>query len=180
MNGQRTSSLFCLLAILSSPGVLALSTDRNQPINIEANRAEADNAKRITIYYGDVVITQGTLKITGETVTIEYDDQDRLTKLVSEGAPARFRQLPDGKVDAPKNYQVAHASRMEYYAREDLIVLLGDAVYGQGGDQVAADRIVYDSVNSKMKAESRAAAGSDGEQPSSRVKIRIDPKKKSP
>lgn len=177
MNGLRTSFLACLLALVSGSGALALSTDRNQPINIEADRAEADNAKRITTYYGDVIITQGTLKITGDTVTIEYDDQDRLTKLVSEGTPARFRQLPDGKADVPKNYQVAHASRMEYYARDDLIVLLGDAVYGQGGDQVAAERIVYDSVNSKMKADSRAAAGSQGQQSSSRVKIKIDPKK---
>lgn len=177
MNGLRNSFIVCLLALVLSPEALALSTDRDQPINIEADRAEADNAKRITTYYGDVIITQGTLKITGDTVTIEYDDQDRLTKLVSEGTPARFRQLPDGKADVPKNYQLAQASRMEYYAREDLIVLLGDAVYGQSGDQVAADRIVYDSVNSKMKADSRAAAGSEGEQPSSRVKIKIDPKK---
>lgn len=177
MNGLRNSFIVCLLALVLSPEALALSTDRDQPINIEADRAEADNAKRITTYYGDVIITQGTLKITGNTVTIEYDDQDRLTKLVSEGTPARFRQLPDGKADVPKNYQLAQASRMEYYAREDLIVLLGDALYGQGGDQVAADRIVYDSVNSKMKADSRAAAGSEGEQPSSRVKIKIDPKK---
>lgn len=177
MNVLRDKLCVSFLALVLSQAALALSTDRDQPINIEADRAEADNARRVTTYYGDVIITQGTLKITGDTVTIEYDAQDRLTKLVSEGAPARFRQLPDGKADVPKNYQVAEASRMEYYAREDVIVLLGGAVYGQGGDRVAADRIVYDSARSQMKADSRAAAGSEGEQPSSRVKIKIEPKK---
>lgn len=176
MNRLPNKLLVSVLALFLSQGALALSTDRDQPINIEADRAEADNAKRVTIYYGDVVITQGTLRITGDTVTIQYDEQDRLTKLVSEGAPARFRQLPDGKADVPKNYQSAHASRMEYYAREDRIMLLGDAVYGQGGDQIAADRIVYDSVKSQMKAESRAASGGESEQPSSRVRIKIEPK----
>jgi lipopolysaccharide export system protein LptA len=156
-----------LLAFLISQQASALSTDRDEAINIEADRAEADNARRVTTYYGDVIISQGTLKITGDTVTIEYDDQNRVTKLVSEGAPARFRQLPDGKSDVPMNYQVAQASR----------VLLGKAVYGQGGDQVAADRIVYDSVKSQMKAESSAAAGSEGGRTSSRVRIKIEPKK---
>jgi lipopolysaccharide export system protein LptA len=177
MSSLRDNFLVCLLALFLSQEALALSTDRDEPINIEADRAEADNAKRITTYYGDVIITQGTLKITGDTVTIEYDDQDRVTKLVSKGDPARFRQLPDGKSDVPMNYQVAQASRMEYYAIDDLIVLLGKAVYGQGGDRVAADRIVYDSVKSQMKAESSAAAGSEGGQTSSRVRIKIEPKK---
>ncbi len=176
MNAPYDKLFALLLALCPSPGALALSTDRDQPINIEADRAEADNAKRVTTYYGDVIITQGTLRITGETVTIQYDQEDHLTKLVSEGAPARFRQLPDGKADAPKNYQVAQASRMEYYAQDDLIVLLGDAIYGEGGDEVAADRIVYDSVKSQMKAESRAAAEGESKK-SSRVKIKIEPKK---
>jgi lipopolysaccharide export system protein LptA len=175
MNGLQDKLFLFLLALLLGQGATALSTDREQPINIEADRAEADHARRITTYYGDVIITQGTLKITGDTVTIEYDDRDRLTKLVSEGAPARFRQLPDGKSDVPANYQAAQASRMEYYAGEDVIILLGEAVYGQGGDRVAADRIVYDSIRSRLKAESRADA--DAGQPSSRVRIKIEPKK---
>ena len=177
MNARSVSWLSFVLALVFSAGALALSTDKEQPINIEADRAEADNEKRITIYYGDVIITQGSLKITGETVTIHYDNDDRLTKLISEGAPARFRQLPDGKADVPKNYQTAHASRMEYYAQEDRIVLLGDAVYGQEGDRVAADRIVYDSLKSQMRAESRSPSGGEGEQASSRVRIKIEPKK---
>jgi lipopolysaccharide export system protein LptA len=76
MSSLRDNFLVCLLALFLSQEALALSTDRDEPINIEADRAEADNAKRITTYYGDVIITQGTLKITGDTVTIEYDDQE--------------------------------------------------------------------------------------------------------
>ncbi len=172
--------LIIAAAVVLSGAALALSTDSGQPINIEADRAEADNARRVTIYRGDVIITQGTLKITGETVTIYYDEQSRLTKLVSVGKPARFRQLPDGQSNIPKNYQKARAKRMEYYARKDLIVLLGSAVFDQGGDRVAAERIVYDSKNSRMQAESRTASkstGSEEKKPRSRVRIKIEPKK---
>lgn len=176
MNGPDVKHLLVLFALAVSGAAAALSTDKDQPIHIEADRAEADNAKRETVYYGDVVITQGTLKITGETVTIHYDEHNDVSKIISEGKPARFRQLPDGAPDLPENYQTAKAARMEYYAQKDLIVLLGDAVYGQGGDRIAADRIVYDSLKSRMRADSRATAGEEG-QPPSRVRIKIEPKK---
>jgi lipopolysaccharide export system protein LptA len=172
-----------LLALLAAPGARALTTDREQPIEIEADSADADDAKKITIYKGDVVITQGTLRITGEHVTIRYDANGDFSELISLGTPARFRQLPDGKPDAEQNYQRARASRMEYYKDKDTIVLLGNAIYGQGGDQVAADRIDYDSKNSRMKARTvTAGAKKDpaaGTPPQKgRVRITIQPKKK--
>jgi len=174
----RNSLMIICTSLLYCGGALALSTDSEQPINIEADRAEADDIRKTTIYRGDVVITQGTLKMTGETVTIYYNENGDLTKLVSVGNPAHFRQLPDGEPDLPKNYQKAQAKRMEYYEGKNLIVLLGKAVYGQGGNRVAAERIVYDSKRSRMKAESRSAAAADGssEKPS-RVRIKIEPKK---
>ena len=92
----------------------ALSSDREQPIEIEADRAEADERERVTIYRGDAVITQGTLRITGETVWIYFNEDDEFIKLVSEGRPARLKQLPDGATE----YQTADANRLEYYAQK--------------------------------------------------------------
>ncbi len=184
MNLPRTDRALLLAALLlAAPWAMALNSDREQPIQIEADSAEADDAKRITIYKGDVVITQGTLRITGDHVTIHYDESGDFTNMITLGNPARFRQLPDGKEDLEANYQRARASRMEYYKQEDTIVLLGNAVYGQGGDQVAADRIDYDSKNSRMKARTMTAGkakGGEGESGTSsgRVRITIQPKKK--
>ncbi len=175
MTLKRSNVIVICASLLYCATAFALSTDSEQPINIEADRAEADDVRKTTIYRGDVVITQGTLKITGETVTIYYNESGDLTKLVSVGKPARFHQLPDGKPDLPKNYQKAEAKRMEYYEGKNLIVLLGNAVYGQGGDRVAAERIVYDSKRSRMKAESRTAAS--GTEKPERVRIKIEPKK---
>lgn len=173
-----------LTTVLCSPPGLALSTDREQPIEIEADSVEADNLKGFAIYKGDVVIVQGTLKITGDHVTIHYDENGEFTKMVTLGSPANFHQLPDGKPDTPESRQRARASRMEYYKATDTIVLLGKAVYGQDGDQLAADRIEYDTRNSRMKARTMTAAAKKGEpgKPKAkpgRVRITIQPKKKS-
>lgn len=163
-----------------SSGVQALSTDREQPIVIEAAAAEADNRAQVTVYRGDVVITQGTLRITGDTVWIHYDDANTITKAVSVGKPAKFRQLGDGSED----YMTADAERMEYHADQDLILLLGNARYGEGKDKITAPRIVYDSRRGRVKAGASAdgnqtneSATGEADKPD-RVRIIITPKKK--
>lgn len=154
---------------MGAGGAHALSTDREEPILIEAKTAEADNRTQVTIYRGDVIITQGTLRITGDTVWIYYSDSNTITKAISEGAPAKFRQLPDGKDD----YMTADAERMEYHADQDLIRLIGNARYGEGADKITAPRIDYDSRLGRAKAgPGDAGSGSD------KVKITITPKKK--
>lgn len=179
----RTGQLILVAGLLGAPGagVNALSTDREKPIEIEADSAERDDERGITIYRGDVIITQGTLRITGNQVTITANEDGDFDKMVTLGKPARFRQLPDGEEDEEINYQRANASRMEYFKEKDLIVLLGDAVYGQGGDRVAADRIEYDSKKSRMKAKTMKAkveTGGTNKTKKSRVRITIQPKKK--
>lgn len=182
MTPRHLYSLFAFAAMfaLASSNAQALSTDREQPIVIEAAAAEADNRAQVTIYRGDVVITQGTLRITGDTVWIHYDNANTITKAVSEGKPAKFRQLTDGK----KDYMTADAERMEYHADQDLILLLGNARYGEGKDKITAPRIVYDSRRGRVKAganpegdQSNASDTGEPDKPD-RVRITITPKKK--
>ena len=160
----------------------ALSTDSEQPISILADQAEHNDATRITIYRGNVVIDQGSLHITGDTVTINFDAQDEVTKITAIGVPAHFRQLPDG--DA--NHRKAWAKQMEYFPEQDLIMLMGEALYEKDGSRVQADRLVYDSRNARFKALAGAAAGApsgqDGQadvKKPDRVRIQIKPRKKT-
>ena len=180
IRSPKTVLAFAAILGIVSSAVQALSTDRGEPIVIEAQAAEADSRSKVTVYRGDVVITQGTLRITGDTVWIHYNDANAITKAVSVGKPAKFRQLPDNK----KDYMTADAERMEYHADQDLIFLLGNARYGEGEDEITAQRIVYDSRKGSIKAganpdgnqSSDSAKGeSDG---SDRVRITITPKKK--
>jgi lipopolysaccharide export system protein LptA len=176
---RHRNSILALAAVLgfASTAALALSTDREKPIVINSADAEMDNQTRITVYHGDVVITQGTLRITGDTVWIHYDDSNTITKAISVGKPATFRQLGDGKED----YTTADADRMEYHAAQDLILLLGNARYGEGKDEITAPRIAYDSAQGHVKAGPLPNAGESatGEsQKSDRVIITITPKKK--
>ena len=173
-----------LLAVLLLAGATpahALSTDSDQPISIVADAAEHDDATRVTIYRGNVVIDQGSLHIVGDTVTVNFDAHDQVTKITTVGRPAHFRQLPDGDTD----YRKAWASRMEYFPEQDLIMLSGQARYEKAGSRVQADRLVYDSLNARFKAltDPPTASADDDDQAAGkkpeRVRIQIKPKKKS-
>ena len=184
-SNERMHRLRCrLLAALLLASVTpahALSTDSEQPISIVADAAEHDDTTRITVYRGNVIIDQGSLHITGDAVTVNFDALDQVTKITSVGTPAHFRQLPDGDT----GHRKAWAKQMEYFPEQDLIMLFGDARYEKDGSRVEADRLVYDSRNARFKALTDTAAtpsGEDGQaagKKPERVRIQIKPKKKS-
>jgi len=169
-------------AVPIHPLVHALSTDSDQPIEIVADGAEHDDARRMTTYRGNVVIDQGSLHMTADTVVVQFDANERVMKITGTGAPGHFRQLPDGETDHRK----AWANRMEYFPEQDLINLSGGARYEKDGNQVQADRLVYDSLNARFRALTDPTASSSGEgaqaagKTPERVRIRIRPKKPAP
>ncbi len=161
--------LLCLSALGAVPRTVpALSTDSQQPIHIEADRAELDETRRITIYKGSVVIVQGSMRINANRVDFYYDEDRGLEKAVVLGQPARYEQLPDDS-DEPVR---ANARRMEYYATKNLLYLIEDAKVTQSGDTVTGDRITYDMKHNTAKAE-RIKAGDQ------RIHAIIQPKKES-
>jgi lipopolysaccharide export system protein LptA len=163
------------LALASGPG-LALSTDKDQPIEIEADFAELDDQRGVTVYKGNVVVTQGSLRLTGDLLTVNYDDDQQLQNVFLDGRPARFRQTSEkGEVTNGRG------RRVEYHNKESLLILVNDAWLEQAGKQLSGHRISYDTERSVLTA--RAAPGSPqpapGQTRTDRIKVIIPPKKKS-
>ena len=150
-NRRAKGWLGAALLLASVTHAHALSTDRDQPIAIQADRAEHDDVRRITIYRGNVIIDQGSLHITGDTVTIHFDTRDEVSKITSVGAPAHFRQLPDDGGSPRK----AWAKQMEHFPEQDLIVLFGDARYDKDGSPRAGG-------SARIRFAQRAFQGADG------------------
>lgn len=180
--GQLTvlrNIIFLCASLLFTTNIWALSTDKDQPIEIEADNADLDNEKGVTIYRGNVVLIQGTVRMTGDTMTVYFKD-DELDTLIMEGQPARYRQLPDDS----EIYDEAEALRMEYYELKSLVILIDKASFKQEGLSFSGNRIEYDTEHSKVKARgsvkqqngtgNSSASGSSG----GRVKIILKPKKK--
>ena len=89
-------SVLCLLTgLLPTAPAWGLSTDRDQPIEIEADAAELDDEKKVTVYTGNVVVIQGSIRMTGDTMTVYYTSENELDVVILDGKPATYRQLPD-------------------------------------------------------------------------------------
>lgn len=158
----------------------ALSTDKDQPIEVEADYAELDDEKGLTIYKGNVIVTQGSMKIKGDIMTVSYNENSDLDTMVVEGKPAHYQQLPDNS----KIPDEAEGLRMEYFALKNYIVLMNNALVKQEGLRFSGNRIEYDTERSIVKAKGNTRTkkknedGSATRDPNARVKIILKPKKK--
>jgi len=151
-----------LLAALSwAPVAGARESDRGQPANVEADRVEIDRQAGVSRYYGDVVFTQGTLRLTGDTVTLRAPG-GVVRHATAVGKPATVRQ----ESDAGDRVR-AHAHVIEYDAAGDRVTLTGEAELLREGERFAAGHIVYRPSTGRVEA----TRGSNGE----RVRIRIEP-----
>ena len=150
----------------------ALPSDSSQPINIQADSAELDDKRGIAIYRGDVVITQGTLKITGDTVTITMNNDGDIDVFTSEGKPAYYEQLPS----PDKEIVQAYGLTIQYFANTDKIIIIDQAKVIQQGNTFRGEKIVYDT-NLEIVTAGRGKQGTITT-PTPRVNMVIQPKNK--
>src|SRR5690606_2903446 len=108
----------------------ALPSDREQPIRVQADSAEIDDRKGVAVYRGGVVITQGTLKITGDTVTITQTADGDIDVFTSVGKPAYYEQQPAADKEVVKAYGLT----IQYFAENERIVLIDQAMVIQEGN----------------------------------------------
>lgn len=157
--------LGCAIWLLCLPlPAWALSSDRDQPINIEADSATLHEKSGNSTYRGNVHLRQGTLHLHGDTMTVEMQD-DSIEKIVLTGSPATYVQRPDNSDED----QHAEAGRVEYYAEDERLILLDNARIWQSGDEeFSSDRIVFNLSDNTV-----TAGGGSGD----RVRITLQPRK---
>lgn len=150
---------------LASLQVQGLPDDRDQPINVTADRALKNDKKGIMIYEGDVVITQGSIKMTGDKVTI-YNNNGNVDKIIANGSPAHFKQKPDLQSEDV----IANGDTVEYDLNKESLLLEGDALLKQDGRTTNSNKITYDMKTTVVNAGGNSGTG--------RVEMVIEPSKK--
>jgi lipopolysaccharide export system protein LptA len=121
------------------PAAFALPTDREQAITIQSDRALRDEKTGLTVYAGNVKITQGTLHIRADNITL-FNDKRGLYKVIAEGNPAHYQQQPS----ADKPLIEAEGKTIEYHADVQLLHLIENASLNQDGTLMQGQRIDYD------------------------------------
>ncbi|WP_373186439.1 lipopolysaccharide transport periplasmic protein LptA [Halopseudomonas sp.] len=160
---------FAALLLVTSLPAMALPQDSNQPIRIQANSATLDERRNTAVYKGNVIITQGSMRLTGNQVTLNTDSEGAVSKIISQGNPATYSQTPDAN-DADVN---ARAQTIEYFADTERVVLIDQARLEQRGNTFQGDYVSYD-INKQVVDAGRPTAGDKGEP--GRIEIVIQPR----
>ena len=76
---SRLAAAFgCLCFLLLPASGHAEQADRSKPINLEADTVNLDDASKVSIYQGNVQLTQGTLLIRADKLVVKEDGLYRL------------------------------------------------------------------------------------------------------
>lgn len=167
------SYVFLSLSLLGfSSYSLAESADRDKPIDLEADSVKVDDAKQISTYSGNVILTQGTLIIRADKLIVR-EDSAGFQHSTSLGNPTTFKQKREGK----NEYMEGSAQRIEYDGRMDKVQLFTKAWVKRGEDIVHGDYISYDA-NAEYAEVIGGTKSADGTTTSGRVHAIIQPKNK--
>lgn len=165
--------LLALCAALVALPAGAERSDREKEIVVGADRLTADDANRTSTFDGNVIVTQGTMRITAARVTVKEDAQ-RHKFYVASGSPVTFRQ----KRDNVDEWIDGMAERAEFDDRNDVLRLYNQARVKSNQSELAGDFISYDMK--REVAEVSGAPPGRAAAPDSRVKVIILPPKRAP
>jgi lipopolysaccharide export system protein LptA len=146
--------------------------DREKEIVVGADRLVADDARKISTFEGNVIVTQGTMRMTAAKVTVR-EDADRHKYYVANGAPVTFKQ----KLDDSEEWVEGFADRAEFDDRNDVLRLYDHARVKRSQNEITGDYISYDMR--KVLAQVTGAPPGTTVPPGSRVKAVILPPKKA-
>lgn len=152
---------------------MAERADRNKPVNLEADKVTIDDAKKIAVFRGNVVLRQGTLEIRGDRMEVRQD-KDGFNRGTTWGDRAYFRQKREGFDE----YIEGWAERLEYDGRAETMKMFVRAHVKRGQDEVRGNYISYDAKSEFYQVIGGGASTADASQSGGRVRAVIQPKPK--
>src|SRR3989344_8287969 len=197
-----TRFLLALIALTLPVTAAALTTDKDQPADIQARSVDADELTNIAIYQDNVRYVQGSRHIESDYLKVTMKD-DEVEHAKATGQPVKLRIRPDNSPHdahatgerleyrragdemelfdaatlqhqpADKDVETrATADRLLYRGSEDVAELFGRVIVQQGGDVVSGG---YAHVN--LKTDRVVVRG--GPHTDERIYAVMQPRKKS-
>ena len=117
----------------------AFPSDANQPIKLLADKATYSERTGVTSYSGSVIITQGSLKMTADNITVNLSQGRSINSAVATGRPATMQQI----VTQEKGLAKGQANTIDYNAVTGIVTLTGNARLVQNGASFAGNVIRY-------------------------------------
>ena len=165
IDSLRTRALLALLLCALCGNAWARKSDRQQPMDVNADHSEASLADDgVTTLTGNVVMTQGTLQINADKAVITRKDGD-MSRAVLTGNPVHLKQM-----DENNEPMYGSARQVDDDLIKNIAIFTGNAIIDQPvRGQMHGEKIVYNVDSGEV------TSGGDG----TRVSMHILPKPKA-
>ncbi len=151
---SRVKPLLCigLTGLFISSHAIALDSDKNAPVTIDADTTSIDFRTGQRVLTGNVEITQGTLNIKANKIVLIYKG-DEIDTVTAFGNPVKFKQLPEGH----KEIVYGEGQTLKLEQAKDLITLIKNAKVRQGTNIITGKIIYYNMKTSKMTIKGQSS-----------------------
>ncbi|PMR79548.1 lipopolysaccharide transport periplasmic protein LptA [Halomonas urumqiensis] len=145
----------------------AQQNDAEAPIEVEADNLELDDRAGTAVYTGEVDIRQGSMRLTGNRVEIQRNDQGQLSLATATGERAYIEQQPDPSEPIIRGW----GRTIVYHVAERRVELIDRAELHQGGDTFDGGYLEY-FLDSRVVQAQAEGEGVEGRQ---RIRMTLQP-----
>jgi lipopolysaccharide export system protein LptA len=170
MKASLLISLTLIAGIGHSIQASALTSDRDQPAQIEADDTVIDFKTGVRTLTNNVLVVQGTLRLKADKLVTNYNKQGELVKAVADGSLARFKQRPDGQPDDVEGW----AKKILVDYPTNTITLIGKAALKQGASTATGNKIVYNMATDKLRIMGNSNVNTAGKKGTVKPKKKIE------
>ena len=146
-----TASALLFGSVADAQAIARFNSD--QPVNYAADRIELQDRQNRVVLVGDVVITQGDLRLTAGRTTVAYTDNGGL----------RIQRIDAvGGVTVSRGTERASGSAGVYDFNRRVIVLSGGVALRRGSDTLNGGRLTMDLNSGLSSVDGRGSSSPPG------------------
>ena len=128
-----------------TPAMPSLSLDSDEPVNIEADRLEVFDDRKVAVFSGNVVVQQADMTMRTPSLEVRYDGAED-----PNGAGSISRIDARGGVEIISEDQTARGDSAVFEVPEQIVTLIGNVILSQG-DILRGSKLVVDLANNTSR-----------------------------
>lgn len=144
-----TAATFAAVAQGAQIDFGGLQNDPTLPVEVTANQLQINQTDGSATFSGNVMILQGTMRLTAQMVVVEYAES------VEEQRTKISNMVASGGVLVVNGEEAAESEDAIYSIEEGTILMTGNVVLTQGASIISSQRMTFDLNTGKAWFEGR-------------------------
>ncbi|WP_346798895.1 lipopolysaccharide transport periplasmic protein LptA [Halomonas sp. Bachu 37] len=168
MKPTITAAILASTLLTGGLPTLAFAQSSQAPIEVEADRLDLDQRAGTAVYAGNVEIRQGEMRLKGDRVQIQRNDEGELSRATATGERAYLRHQIEGQPSPMEGW----ARNIVFHVAEQRVVLIDQAELNQQDDHFEGGYLEY--FIDRQVVQARSETGSGDQQ---RIRMTLQPER---